>query len=227
MIFEFNELLFFLHVALVIGFVFGALRFGAQGLIALIALQAVLANLFVIKQMSLFGFSVTCSDVFAVGSILGLNLLQEHFGKEMAQKAVKISFLSLAFFFVMTQVHLFYQPTSADQSQAAFLSIFSSTFRIVAASIGVYWVVQKLDVVLYGWLKQFFKGRQLLVRLGLSLLVMQLLDTVLFSFFGLYGLVESLFDIIVVSYAVKCLVILLGSPLAAFSKKMVRDVAQI
>ena len=227
MIFEYNEFLFFLHTLLVIGFVLGALRLGAEGLIALIALQAVLANLFVIKQMRFFGFSVTCSDVFAVGSILSLNLLQERFGKGSAQRAVRISFLSLVFFFAMAQIHLLYEPIPSDQTQGAFVSVFSSSLRIVAASIGVYWVVQRLDVVLYGWLKRFFEGRQLALRLGISLLITQLLDTSLFSFFGLYGLVESLLDVAIVSYLVKCLVIACASPMAALAKRLVKNVAEV
>lgn len=227
MVFEFNELLFFIHILLVMGFVLGALKLGAQALTALVALQAVLANLFVVKQMSLFGFSVTCSDVFAVGTILGLNLLQEHFGKEAAQRAVKISFWSLGFFFVMSQVHLWYQPIAADRMHGAFEAILSSSPRILAASIGAYWIVQKVDLALFGSLKRAFEGKQLLLRLGISLCASQLLDTVLFSFFGLYGLVESLFDVIVVSYAVKCSIIALGSPMAALSKRWVKDVAEV
>ena len=80
-----NELLFFIHVFLVVSFVMGALRLGKAALIALSAVQAVLANLFVVKQIDLFGFSITCSDVFAVGGILSINLIQEFFGKEAAE----------------------------------------------------------------------------------------------------------------------------------------------
>ena len=86
-----NECIFLLHVALVIGFALGALRLGKEALTAWVALQAVLANLFVIKQMTFLGFTVTCSDVFAIGSIAGLNLVQEFFGKESARKARRSS----------------------------------------------------------------------------------------------------------------------------------------
>jgi uncharacterized integral membrane protein (TIGR00697 family) len=205
-----NELLFFAHILLVIGFVFGATRMGKNALVALIALQGVLANLFVIKQMSLFGFSVTCSDVFSIGGILGLNLLQEYHGKDSAQSAVKVSLICLIFFACMSQFHLLYTPLGDDP----FISIFASTPRIVVASIGVFYLVQKIDVGLFGWMKG-----NLVVRLGLSLLITQLLDTVLFSFLGLYGLVESVFDIIVVSYLVKCLIIGTSSGLVGLFKR--------
>ena len=132
-----NEIFFLMQILLVIGFSIGAVRIGAPALTALVALNGVLANLFVVKQMELFGLTVTCSDVFAIGSILGLNLLQEHFGKEAAEKAIKISFFSLVFFVLVSQIHLWYAPASADRTHNAFEAILSSAPRIVLASVFV------------------------------------------------------------------------------------------
>ena len=75
-----NEFVFFLHIFVVATFALGACRLGKEMLVAWIGLQAVLANLFVLKQMKLFWLDVTCSDVYAVGAFLSLNLLQEYYG---------------------------------------------------------------------------------------------------------------------------------------------------
>lgn len=214
-----NELLFLTHILLVVGFVLISLRLGKGALIALIAIQGILANVFVVKQMSLFGFAVTCSDVFAIGAILSLNLLQEYFGKESARQAITVSFLSLLFFACMAQVHLLYAPTSFDATQSAFQTIFSSTPRIVFASIAVFYLVQQIDLRLFSLLKGKFP-----LRVAISLLASQLLDTVLFSFLGLYGLVEALFDVILVSFLIKCLIIAASAPFVVFSKKLVKHV---
>lgn len=200
-----------------ISFVFLALRFGKSALIALIALQGVFANLFVVKQMKLFGFSVTCSDVFAIGAILSLNLLQEYFGKDAAKRAVKISFLSLLFFVFLSQIHLLYLPNASDTTHSAFETIFSHSVRIVFASLATFFIVQQFDVRFFGWLKG-----KLPVRVATSLVCSQLLDTVLFSLLGLYGIVESVFDIMVVSFLIKCIIIFTSSPFVAFSKRFVR-----
>jgi uncharacterized integral membrane protein (TIGR00697 family) len=212
-----NEWLFLFHVIVVVGFALFSLRLGKKALIAFIALQGVLANLFVIKQMTLFGFSVTCSDVFAVGGILSLNLLQEYFGQKSAREASMISLLILVFFALMSQMHLLYVPASFDTTQGAFLTIFSPTFRIVAASITTLFLVQQVDVRLF----PMFKGR-LAVRVAFSLFCSQLLDTVLFSFLGLYGLVESVFSVISLSFLIKCIVIAVGSPFVSLSRKVMR-----
>lgn len=213
-----NEAVFLFHIFIVIGFVLGALRLGKSALIACIALQGVLANLFVVKQMKLFGFAVTCSDVFAIGGILSLNLLQEYFGKEAAKQAVRISLLTLLFFAFMSQIHLAYSPTNLDTTQPAFSAIFSQSVRIVFASIGTFYLVQQFDIRFFGILRG-----KLPVRVAISLVSSQLLDTVLFSFLGLYGLVESLFDIILVSFLIKCLIIATSSPFVAFSKRFVKN----
>ena len=212
-----NELIFFFHILVVVSFVLAALRLGKSSLIALIALQGVLANLFVVKQMSLFGLSVTCSDVFAIGTILSLNLLQEFFGKEAAKHATRIAFLTLLFFALVSQIHLLYVPTPLDTTHAAFSAIFSSSPRIIFASIATFYLIQQIDVRIFS----FLKGA-LPIRISISLIISQLLDTILFSFLGLYGLVESLSAIIVVSLLIKGMIIIASAPFTLFAKRFVK-----
>jgi len=216
-----NELLFFGHVSFMLASLFLALWQGRTALTALIALQTIFANLFVVKQMLFFGFEITCSDVYAIGGILTLNVLQEFFGKEAAQKAIKISFFSSLFFVAMAQIHLLYIASPSDQMHSAFAQIFSSTPRIVFSSIAVYWLVQQFDSRLFSWLQT--KLSAFPFRLGLSLALSQVLDTVLFSFFGLYGLVTSLSSIILISLLTKWLAIAFSVPFSTLLKKVRND----
>lgn len=212
-----NELIFLFHVLLVLAFVLGALRLGKNALLALFALQGILANLFVVKQISLFGFAVTSSDVFAIGCILSLNLLQEYFGKKIAQQASRISLLTLLFFALVSQIHLLYLPTPLDTTHTAFSIILSPSPRIILASISTFYLTQQFDLRFFSLLKG-----PLPFRLFLSILTSQLLDTILFSFLGLYGLVESLSDIILLSFLIKCIIIVISSPFTLFAKRFVK-----
>jgi len=212
-----NEILFFAHILFILLFLAIAVRLGQGALTVYIGLSAVLANLFVVKQMTLFGFQVTCSDVFAVGGILGLNLLQDLYGKEAARRSIRASLFAMILFVAMSQMHLFYTPSVFDQTQSAYVAILGQTPRIVVASLIVYYVVQRIDVLFFAFLKRFIQN--LGTRLLLSLLVNQALDTILFSFLGLYGLVASLFDIIIVSYIVKCTIIAASSYIAGLLKR--------
>jgi queuosine precursor transporter len=218
-----NEALFLLHVAVVMGFGFTALKMGKSVLIAWVSLQAVLANLFVIKQICFFQFHITCSDVFAIGSFFGLNLLREYFGKEAAKKALGACFFAMVFFVAMSQIHLLYQPSPLDSTHGAFEAILSSAPRLLFASLGVFFVVQQIDLRLFGYIKEKFQRVPLSVRNALSLGTTQFLDTLLFSVAGLWGLVGNLSDIILISFLIKLLVIALMSPLMHFSRRFVHD----
>jgi queuosine precursor transporter len=216
-----NEILFFIHALLVMGFGFGALRMGKAALTAWVALQAVLANLFVLKQISLFGFNVTCSDVFAIGSIFALNLLREYFGQDAAKKTLWTCFFTMIFFVLMAQIHLFYVPSSFDTAHPAFETILSPSPRLLLVSLAVFVLVQQIDLLLFGILKRKFYTLPLSLRNACSVSITQFLDTFLFSVFGLWGLVSHLSDIILVSFLIKLLVIALMSPLTHFSKRFV------
>lgn len=202
-----NELLFFLQTLLIVGFVFGALKLGKSALISWVAIQALIANLFVLKQISLFGFNVTASDAFAIGSLLGLNFLQEFHGKEEAQKATWICFFFMLFFAFVSQLHLLYIPSQYDTSHAAFYEILSQSPRLIFASMGVFFIVQRIDIRFFAFLKRSFPSWSFSFRVAIALVVSQCLDTVLFSFVGMYGIVASIFDIIMISLAIKFLVI--------------------
>lgn len=219
-----NEFLFFFHVLLGMGFLLGALRLGRGALQAVIILEVVLANLFVIKQMRLFGFSVTCSDVYAIGAMLGLNLMQEYWGKEAARQCIKMGFWGLLFVTAMAYMHLLYRPFGGEEIQSAFSLIFASTPRIFLSSISVYFFVQRLDMALFGWMKQRWEGG-LGWRVGVSLFMTQVIDTSLFTFLGLYGIVASLSDVILVSLIVKGMVIAMSSLVVGLSRRWVRDVS--
>lgn len=195
-----NELIFFLQLAFLVFFLSLSARFGEKGLGLCIAFQTIFANLFVMQQMRFFGFSVTCSDAFSVGSILGLNMLQERFGRESARSSIRLSFFSLLFFVVMAQLHLLYQPLPGDRMGDAFSMVLSSSWRTFLSSASVFYLVQRWDVLFYGWLQKKVGHK---IRLFLSLFCSQVMDTVLFSFLGLYGMVENIVHVIGVSLFVK------------------------
>jgi len=220
-----NEILFFLHVASVGFFALLSLFISKNALITFICLQGILANLFVIKQMMLFGFNVTCSDVFAVGALLGTNLLQEHYGKEIAKKVVWLNFLFLFFYLLMSQFHLWYQPSNFDVAHQFYSAILQFMPRITVASLFTFLIVQRLDVALYAGLKKLFKSRFLLFRNLCSLICSQFVDTLMFSFLGLYGIVNSVFDIILLSFIIKICIIFSSSPIILLSKIILKKTA--
>ena len=135
-----NEVIFFLHAITVVLFALAALAIGKKTLFIFVSMQSVLANIFVVKQTTLFGFTVTCADCFIVGIVLSLNLISEFFGKEESKKAFYISFFSLAFFIAMSKFHLFYSPAPVDYAHSAFKTILTPFPRIAFASLAAFFI---------------------------------------------------------------------------------------
>lgn len=215
----FNSILFLVSSLMVSAASLFCLKQSKTLLTAWIALLGVMANLFVLKQITLFGMNATASDVFAVGSLLGLNLLREHFDMESCKKAILISFFCMMFFGLMAQLHLLYIPNDFDHSQEAYRLLLQHNFRIIIASVGVFFTVQIIDVLLYTLFLKHLNSFAL--RNILSLSISQAIDTALFSFVGLYGLVDDIISIMLISYVIKLTAIASVTPLTTFSRKWI------
>ena len=213
-----NELIFIGYIGIVSISALLALRLGKEALVALICVQWVLANLFVTKQITLMGLNATSSDALAVGATLCLNLVQEYFGKELAQKTILIGFCSTLFYTTLSFLQVLYCPSAADTAHAHFCALLTPMPRIVIASVVTYVIVQQLDFYLFGFLKKRMPNHSLTTRNYLSVSVTQFIDTALFTFLGLYGLVASIRDIIIVSYGVKLVILVIAAPCITLSQ---------
>ncbi|KKQ33216.1 MAG: hypothetical protein US49_C0002G0111 [candidate division TM6 bacterium GW2011_GWF2_37_49] len=218
----FNELIFLIHIILIAAFCLAALAIGPSALVAAIATQGVLSNLFVTKQITLLGLSVTCSDAFVVGAILCLNLLQEYYGKTITKKAIVISFFTVLSYLILSQIHLIYIPNQFDTMQPHFIQILHLMPRITIASVFVYLVTQTFDAMLFGFLKRFFNDKFPAARSAASMICSQFLDTVLFTFLALYGVVGSVWNVIIMSFAIKIIVIALFAPFTKLAKAFIK-----
>jgi queuosine precursor transporter len=216
-----NELIFIAHIIIISLSALVALRLGAHALVAFICLQCVLANLFVTKQITLLGLGATAADAFTIGAVLGLNLLQEYYGAAIARRAIWVNFFLLLFYALIGYLHLAYLPSSADTMHPHFMAILNPMPRIVIASFTVYLIAQYCDYLLYAFLKKALHDRLLVIRNYASIMITQFLDTVLFSFLGLYGLVDNIGHIIIISYTVKLCAIVIATPFIALSKQII------
>jgi len=221
-----NELIFIIHTFIIGGFALGSLALGKQALVAFVCVQCMLANLFVIKQTTLFGFAATTADAFTIGATLGLNLLQEYFGKKITRKTIWINFFLLIFFVIVSQIHILYIPNQDDWAQDNFISILQFAPRIVVASLSVYLITHLTDYYLYGFLKRNLQNRLFIIRNYASIGLSQFLDTFLFSFLGLYGIIENIWSIIFISYMIKLVSIIIATPFVYFSHRIYKNTNQ-
>ncbi|MBM3198724.1 MAG: queuosine precursor transporter [Chlamydiae bacterium] len=205
-----NECIFFLHIALIFFLTLGAFRLGKEALMTWISVQAILANFFVLKQVTIGGWVVTCSDAFAVGSLIGLNTLQACFGPSETKKASIISLACMLVFALLSKVHLLYIPAQEDLAHPHYQALLAHAPRLLLASLFTFFLVQIIDRKLFGL---FFSKQHSFASCNLfSLSCSQLLDTVLFSVLGLYGVVSPLSDIIFISFLIKVVAVIFLTP---------------
>ncbi|PCH56949.1 MAG: hypothetical protein COC15_02180 [Legionellales bacterium] len=206
-----NEILFFINILVAGGCTVLCCRFGAIGLACWATAQGLLANIFVLKQIVLFGLNVTASDIFIISSMFSVTLLQELFDETIAQKTILASSLALLLFAMVSQLHLAYVPSSSDFAQAAYETLFKPHLRIILASIFAYWLSMQANLFLLRWIHKVLPKISLQLRTVLSLCIAQLLDTILFALLGLYGLLDNLEQIILFSFTIKLITLLLLS----------------
>lgn len=218
-----NELIFALHVSLVSAGAIFFTRVGKEALISYIALLFVVANIFVIKQINLFGFCVTSADAFIVGVSFSCNLLQEFWGKEWARKAIWISFACCLFYMLIVQTIMTYIPAACDITHTHLTMITANVMRITLASFAAYLITQFVDMHIYAYLKQASHGKYFVARNYCALAISQALDTLLFSYLGLWGIVDNIYDIMIVSYGIKIIAIFLSSPFLLFAKRLIHQ----
>jgi uncharacterized integral membrane protein (TIGR00697 family) len=94
--------------------------------------------------------------------------------------------------------------------------------RLIFASLFSFLAVQLIDLSFFGFLREKTSGKYLTGRITLALILSQTLDTLLFSFLGLYGIVAHISHIILFSLAIKGVVILLSTPFIYLSKRVVK-----
>jgi queuosine precursor transporter len=213
-----NELIFLLHAGSIMATVLAAVWYGKEALIALICLCSVLANLFVLKQITLCGFDVVSTDVFALAGLVGLTLVQELFGAKLARKTITINFALLFFYLAMTHFHLWYFPNPFDTTQHHFVALLSPSLRIIIASAVSYLISQICLLVVTRLAEKFTHGAYFTARTMASIALAQLIDTILFSFLALYGMVHSIGHIVLVSYSIKIIALACATPCVALAR---------
>ena len=216
-----NELIFLCHSTLVASVTLLLLWIGKEGLTAGVCLFSILSNLLVTKQINLFGLETITTDVFTIGAVFCLNLLQEYFGRTATKRAIFCNFVLLIAYLLMCQLHLAYQPNSFDTTQQHFDILLTPMLRIIIASVVSYLLSQLFDAYLYGKLKIIFHNKHLILRNTLTMASSQLLDTMFFTFAALYGTMHNVWHIIIISYAIKIIVVICSTPFIALSKFLI------
>ncbi len=216
-----NEVLFLLWTLLVVTGVLLAFRWGRVALYGVIGVYIVLANIFVAKQISLFGLAATGGNSLYGAIFLATDLINEYWGKREAQRAVAFGWLCAFGYLLASQAFLLFEPSADDFVHEGMRQLFSLTPRIVIGSLIAYLISQTHDVFAFSALKARTGGRHLWLRNNLSTAVSQLLDSVVFALIAFAGVFPwpVVVQIVLTTYVLKLIVSVLDTPFIYLSRR--------
>ena len=227
-----NELLWLGYLIFNYTAVLLAYRFwGKVGVLIFVPLSVVLANIQVLKMMTLFGIDTTMGNIAFGGVFLVSDILSEVEGKKYAKKLVTIGFITMVFTTIVMNWALAIKPAPADEFQKHLKPIFGlainelSVIRVTLASMTAFIISQLFDVWAYQVIRNWRPSyKDIWIRNNLSTVVGQVIDNSLFTilaFAGVYN-IQTLFVIAFSTYFLELFISVMDTPfvyLAALWKK--------
>jgi len=209
-----NEILFLLAALVDIIFVLIASWQGTEWLLGTVILNLLLVGIFGAKLVSIFGFVTNAGNVFYACVFLATHFILELRGRKAALRTIWVGVVFVFFFSALSQFAVMFNGSGLSQmANASLAGVFSFSFRVFCASILAYIFAQYVNISLYEWLRDRMDGKHLWIRSNGANILAQLVDSCLFfsiAFFDLPG--PLLVQAILIGWAVKTAVVLLGTP---------------
>ena len=157
---------------------------GALGVCVYTIIVALVANIQVLKWVKFIFLPHPIAMGTAIFSTLFLasDLLVEKYGLSWAKRSIALTFVAQGVFAVLMFLTMGMQGHEATAHvQEAFSIVFMPSLKLWVAGLIAFFVSQLLDVSLYQWIKDFFKGRFLWLRAGVAYALAALCDNIIFS----------------------------------------------
>ncbi len=143
---------------------------------------------------------------FPVSYVIG-DVLTEVYGYANARRCVWMGFAALLFMAFMSWVVVAMPPAAGWGGQAAYQSVFGSTWRIVAASIIAFWAGEFVNSFVLAKMKVWTKGNKLWARTIGSTVFGQAVDSMIFYPIAFLGIWETkvVITVMITNWALKVL----------------------
>ena len=159
------------------------------------------------KLATLNGFTFGAGIMFfPISYVLG-DVLTEVYGYANARRCVWAGFAALLFMAFMSFVVVALPPADGWNGQAAYVSVFGSTWRIVAASVIAFWAGEFVNSFVLAKMKILTGGKMLWTRTIGSTVFGQAVDSVIFypiAFLGIWSTSQVL-TVMVTNWLLKVL----------------------
>ena len=159
------------------------------------------------KLATVWGFTFGAGILFFPLSYVIGDVLTEVYGYANARRCVWMGFGALLFMAFMSYVVVAMPPAEGWDGQAAYESVFGSTWRIVAASILAFWAGEFVNSFVLAKMKIWTKGKHLWSRTIGSTVFGQGVDSLIFypiAFLGIWT-TEQVLTVMINNWLLKVL----------------------
>ena len=184
-------------------------------LASLFSVLFVVANILATKKVEIGGLILTGGLVAFPFTFLITDMVNEVYGKKMAQTFVYIGFGSMIIALGLIQLCIVLPAAGFwTDNQIMFAAVLKGTFRITLGSLVAYLVSQTHDVFMFSLLSKLTKGKHLWLRNNVSTILSQIIDSVIFITVAFLGVVpnSALLAMITGQWVAKFLIALLDTP---------------
>lgn len=182
-----------------------------QILLGIFIVSLIVANIVSAKIVSFWGLVIPAAIVAYPLTFLITDIIGEIWGKDMANRAVKIGFICQLVSLALIGLSILLPVAPFADNQAEFVGIMKSSFRVVAASLVAYLISQSWDVWLFHKLKEKCNGKHKWLRNNASTLTSQMIDTAIFITIAFVGVVPNVWVMIFSQYLIKATYALLDT----------------
>ena len=161
-----------------------------------------IANVLSAKIVSFWGMVIPAAIVAYPLTFLMTDLIGEIWGKEQANKAVKLGFICQIASLIMIGLAILLPVAPFADNQAQFKSIMGQSFRVVAASLVAYYCSQSWDVWIFHKIRSM-STKHKWIRNNVSTMTSQMIDTAIFITIAFIGVVPNIWTMIISQYVIK------------------------
>jgi uncharacterized integral membrane protein (TIGR00697 family) len=176
------------------------------------------ANVVASKVVTFWGLVVPAAIVAYPLTFLMTDVIGEIWGKEEANKTVKIGIVCQLASLLMIGIAILLPVAPFADNQAEFKSILGSSFRVVFASLIGYVCSQSWDVWIFHKIRDAYIKRHGSTKGGrwiwnnASTMTSQIIDTAIFITIAFVGTVPNIFTMIASQYFIKLIYAALDTP---------------
>ena len=185
---------------------------------AIFITSLLIANVVSSKIVSFWGLTVPAAIVAYPLTFLMTDVIGEIWGKEEANKTVKLGFICQMISLVLIGGAILLPVAPFSDNQEQFTAILGSSFRVVFASMVGYLVSQSWDVWIFHKVRDWYIKKHGSTKGGrwiwnnASTMTSQIIDTAIFITIAFVGVVPNIWSMILSQYLVKFVYALLDTP---------------